>query len=101
MAIWESSQGIRLHITCERFASLADEHVGAIRYSIAVEERADQRPVTIALRSSTNTARGNYDLMHWETRDQGQQDGLILLLSETKRSNVQLAQTSSFNRASR
>ena len=29
---WESPDGIRLKITVERFASLADEHVGAIRY---------------------------------------------------------------------
>ncbi|HEY4387123.1 MAG TPA: hypothetical protein VGN34_21920, partial [Ktedonobacteraceae bacterium] len=27
---WESPQGVRLSITSERFASLADEHVGAI-----------------------------------------------------------------------
>src|SRR5947209_12530292 len=31
---WESPSGIRLKIESERFASLADEHVGAIRYSV-------------------------------------------------------------------
>ncbi len=35
---WESPNGVRLKITSERFASLADEHVAAIRYSVTAEE---------------------------------------------------------------
>jgi len=35
---WESPGGIRIQVTSERFASLADEHVGAIRYSVTSEE---------------------------------------------------------------
>ncbi|HLJ33613.1 MAG TPA: hypothetical protein VKU38_08180, partial [Ktedonobacteraceae bacterium] len=31
---WESPAGVQLTISVERFASLADEHVGAIRYSV-------------------------------------------------------------------
>jgi trehalose/maltose hydrolase-like predicted phosphorylase len=31
---WESPSGIRLQIAVERFTSLADEHVGCIRYSV-------------------------------------------------------------------
>src|SRR5207245_5690550 len=33
---WASPSGIRLRIHIERFASLEDEHVGAIRYSVTV-----------------------------------------------------------------
>ena len=35
---WESPGGIRIRITSERFASLADEHVGVIRYRLTAEE---------------------------------------------------------------
>ena len=93
---WESPHGVRLEIVSERFASLADEHVGVIRYKVTIEEGRENQPVQVEVRSSINTAQGNYDLMHWETRDQGNRDELLWLLSETKRSGVQLAQTMSF-----
>ena len=93
---WESSQGVRLRISSERFASLADEHVGAIRYSVTLEEAANSQPVEITIRSCINTAQGNFDLMHWDTHDQGHQDDLLWLQSLTKKSKVQLAQTMSF-----
>src|SRR5881227_1730204 len=38
---WESPGGIRIRITSERFASLADEHVGVIRYSVTAEEQPE------------------------------------------------------------
>jgi kojibiose phosphorylase len=93
---WESSHGVRLRISSERFASLADEHVGAIRYRVTVEEATDSRPVEIALRSGINAAQGNFDLVHWDTLDQGHQDDLLWLQSLTKKGKVQLAQTMSF-----
>src|SRR5205823_7046868 len=43
-----------------------------------------------------NTAVGNYDVMHWETVDQGQDDTLLWLHTETRHSAVQLAQTMTF-----
>jgi kojibiose phosphorylase len=94
--LWESSHGVRLRITSERFASLANEHLGAIRYCVTAEKGTGSRPVEIALRSSINAAQGNYNLMHWNTLDQGDEDDLLWLLSETKKSKVQLAQTISF-----
>jgi trehalose/maltose hydrolase-like predicted phosphorylase len=93
---WESSDGIRLQVRSERFASLADEHVGAIRYSVTLEEDEHAKEAEIALRASINTAVGNYNTMHWETVDQGQQGDLLWLESRTKKSGVQLAQTMSF-----
>jgi len=68
---WESPGGIRLRVTSERFASLADEHVGAIRMSVTLEESPGEQVVEIAMRSSIDTAEGNYDVLHWETVDQG------------------------------
>ncbi len=94
--LWESPDGIRLRISSERFASLADEHVGAIRMSITLEASPDDQPVDIAIRSSIDTAEGNYDVLHWETVDQGHKNDLLWLMSETKRSGVTLAQSMSF-----
>jgi kojibiose phosphorylase len=94
--LWESTQGVRLRVISERFASLTDEHLGAIRYNVTVEKGIDSHPVEIALHSSINAAQGNYDLMHWNTLDQGHQGDLLWLLSQTRKSKVQLAQTMSF-----
>src|SRR5579885_1005490 len=93
---WESPDGIRLQVRSERFASLADEHVGAIRYSVTLEENEQAKEAEIALRASINTAVGNYNTMHWETVYQGQRGDLLCLESRTKKSGVQLAQTMSF-----
>ncbi|GCE12613.1 glycoside hydrolase family 65 protein [Tengunoibacter tsumagoiensis] len=93
---WESPNGVRISINSQRFASLADEHVGIIRFSITVDSTPDDQPAEILIRSSFNTAQGNYNLMHVETVDQAHTDDLLWLHTETKRSLVQLAQTMSF-----
>ncbi|GCE16607.1 glycoside hydrolase family 65 protein [Dictyobacter kobayashii] len=94
---WESPAGIRVRINSERFASLADEHLGLIRYSVTVDESPKDLPVAISLRANFNAARGNYDVMHWETTDQGHSSDLLWLQSETRKTNVTLVQTMSFN----
>jgi kojibiose phosphorylase len=92
---WQSPQGGRVHISSERIASLADEHVAAIRYSVTADEQNSQ-PLDIVLWSSFNTAVGNYDLMHWDTGDQGREGEVLWLYTQTKTTLVQLAQTMSF-----
>ena len=91
---WESPGGVRLLLTIERFASLADEHAGLIRYTAAVEQAENE--VEVSLLASFNTAVGNYDLMHWETGEQGHQDALLWLTSITRATGVELAQAMSF-----
>ncbi|MEO8973890.1 MAG: beta-phosphoglucomutase, partial [Ktedonobacteraceae bacterium] len=104
---WESPVGAQLSISIERFASLADEHVAAIRYSVTAEEPSSTNETSesdeyeIELRSTLNTAVGNYHLMHWETIDQSDEHGLLWLHSETIASKVQLAQTMSFTAQSK
>ena len=99
---WESAAGARLTISIERFASLADEHIAAIRYSVtagepsATHENSENDGYEIVLRSSLNTAVGNYHLMHWETVDQSNEYELVWLHTQTIASGVQLAQTMSF-----
>jgi kojibiose phosphorylase len=94
---WESPGGIRLRITCERFASLADEHIGVIRYSLTVEEQPGKGgKLDVILRSALNLAVGNYDLLHWEPVEQQRDGELLWLHSQTRHSAVQLVQTMSF-----
>ncbi|HET9920888.1 MAG TPA: hypothetical protein VFQ30_13650 [Ktedonobacteraceae bacterium] len=101
MVRWESPSGIRIKIASERFASLADEHVGAIHFSVTVEDNpaaSDEAngEVDVTLWASLNTAVGNYDLMHFETVDQGHEGELVWLHTQTRRSHVQLVQAMSF-----
>ncbi|HLX56683.1 MAG TPA: hypothetical protein VKR83_06640, partial [Ktedonobacteraceae bacterium] len=55
---WESPRGVRLYIASERFASLADEHVGAMRYSVTVdpEQQIAGEKFDIAIRAALNMA---------------------------------------------
>jgi len=93
---WESLSGVRIHVTAERFASLTDEHVGAIHYTVTADDSSDSKEIDISVRASLDTAVGNMNVMHWETIDQGHMHDLIWLHSETKKTLVQLAQTMSF-----
>jgi trehalose/maltose hydrolase-like predicted phosphorylase len=94
---WESPGGIRIRITSERFASLAEEHVGAIRYSLTAEEQPETPgKFDVFLWSALNMAVGNHDLLHWEPVEQRRDGELIWLHSQTRHSSVQLAQTMSF-----
>lgn len=94
--LWESPAGVRVRITSDRFASLADEHLGIIRYRVTVEASPNNQPVDVVLRSSFDVAVGNYDLMHWDSQDQGHTSDLLWLQSETKHSEVSLVQTMNF-----
>jgi trehalose/maltose hydrolase-like predicted phosphorylase len=94
---WQSPSGIRLTIHSERFASLAQEHVGAIRYHVTVHEKpADVKELHVLLRATFNLAVGNDEVMHWAPLDQWHEDELIWFLTQTRHSAVQLVQTMSF-----
>ena len=94
---WESPGGIRIRIMSERFASLADEHVGAIRYSVTVEKQPTKgEKLDVLLWSALDMAVGNYDLIHWEPVEQRRDGELIWLQTQTRHSSVQLVQTMSF-----
>jgi trehalose/maltose hydrolase-like predicted phosphorylase len=96
---WESPGGLRLTIKSERFASLADEHLGAIRYHVTLDEQqsvAGKQDADVVLWATFNMAVGNYDLMHWDSVDQGEEDDLIWFQTKTRRTLVQLVQTMSF-----
>nr|MDQ2717224.1 hypothetical protein [Chloroflexota bacterium] len=90
---WESPTGIALRLKIERFASLADQHIGMIRYAVTSEgQDAD-----LELWATLNTAVGNYEVLHFEPVDQSHvDDTLHWLQAQTRHSKVQLVQTMSF-----
>lgn len=94
--LWESPTGVRVSVTSDRFASLADEHLAIIRYNVTIEEAPNDHPVDVVLRASFDIGVGNYNLMHWDSQDQGHTGDLLWLQSETKHTKVSLAQTMSF-----
>jgi len=94
---WESPGGIRIRITSERFASLADEHVGVIRYSVTAEEQpAPGETFNVLIWSALDMTVGNNDLLHWEPVEQRRDGELLWLHAQTRHSSVQLVQTMSF-----
>jgi len=100
---WESLEGMQLTIKSERFASLADEHAGAMRYHVTIDELpgavggSEGQEVDVILWGTFNMAVGNYDLMHWESIEQGKEDDLIWFQTQTRHKTVQLVQTVSFD----
>ncbi len=94
---WESPGGIRIRVTSERFASLADEHVGVIRYSVTAEEQPETGgKLNVLIWSALNMTVGNNDLIHWEPVEQRHDGEILWLQAQTRHSSVQLAQTMSF-----
>jgi kojibiose phosphorylase len=97
--LWESPAGVRVRITAERFASLADVHCGLERYSVSLEDTAGAPEVAVLLIGGLEGGQGNYGLLHWETSDQGHEGEAVWLLSETKNGEVELAQALHFDLA--
>jgi len=88
---WRSPAGRLVDVHIERFASLADSHVLAIRYQV--------RPLNfdgvLEFRAGINGHVDNEGLMHWEWVDQGGEPGRIWLHSRTRHSGIELGQAAS------
>ena len=85
---WRSPAGKTVDIHIERFASLADLHVLAIRYRVMPLD-FDGR---IELRAGINGQVENDGLVHWDWVDQGEEHGIVWLHSRTRRSGIELGQ---------
>ncbi len=83
---WQSPSGLTATITLERFASLADEHLGLIRCSVNPEFAG-----VVELRLSLKGDMDNEGLAHWTWVSQKFQDGVVGLLNRTRTSKVELA----------
>jgi len=85
---WRSPAGHTVDIRIERFASLADPHVLAIRYQVTPLD-FDGR---IEFRAGINGHVDNDGYIHWDWVDQGKEAGLIWLHNRTRSSGLELGQ---------
>jgi beta-phosphoglucomutase len=87
---WRSPSGKTLDIYFERFASLADEHVLALRARVT--------PIDfdglVKVSASLNGYPENQGYNHWEWIDQGEKDRAIWLHMRTRSSRIELGMAS-------
>lgn len=85
---WRSPAGHTVDIHIERFASLADPHVLAIRYQVTP---LDFKGV-LEFRAGINGYVDNDGYVHWDWVDQGNEIGTVWLYSRTRSSGLELGQ---------
>lgn len=84
---WRSPAGHTVELTFERFASLADEHILAVRCRLTSVDFAGP----VELRAGLPGFVDNIGLLHWEWRNQGQLDANSVYLElQTRGSRLQL-----------
>ncbi|WP_299644699.1 glycoside hydrolase family 65 protein [uncultured Chloroflexus sp.] len=84
---WQSPQGRVARLIFTRFASLADEHLLALRCEIIPEFDGQ-----VELRAAINGQTDNEGLLHWQPLTQGQlTDGTVFLRTRTRKSRIELA----------
>ena len=85
---WRSPAGHTVDIRIERFASLADPHLLAIRYQVTPLDFDGW----IELRAGINGHVDNDGLVHWDWVDQGNEINTVWLRSRTRGSGLELGQ---------
>ncbi|GAA6617918.1 glycoside hydrolase family 65 protein [Scytonema sp. NUACC26] len=83
---WRSPKGHTIDLYFERFASLADRHILAIRCQITLQDFEGEVSVEIEFDPNPH----NQGVKHWKTLDRGSQDNTIWLHSRTLQSEMQL-----------
>ncbi len=83
---WRSPGGLRATILFERFASLDNEHLLALRCQVIPDFDG-----TLEMRSALNAMADNEGLAHWTLSDQGQRGKCAYLRTRTRASGIELA----------
>lgn len=83
---WRSPAGRTVDLHFERFASLADPHVLALRCQVTPLDFEGQ----IEVQASINGYPDNQGVMHWEWLDQGGVDDAVWLHTRTRHSAIEL-----------
>lgn len=83
---WRSPTGHTLDLRFERFASLADEHVVAVRCEITAVEK----PCAVTVQAGINGYPDNMGVLHWTWLDQGMDTRTAWLHTRTRHSGLTL-----------
>lgn len=84
---WRSPAGHTLDFHFERFASLADQHVLAIRCQVTSVDFEG----CVEIAAGFDTEQDNQGVKHWKTVNQGGADNTIWLHAQTLHSGIQLS----------
>jgi kojibiose phosphorylase len=84
---WKSPRGQITHLIFERFASLADEHLCAVRVMISPENYSGR----VEVRAGINGEADNLGFKHWNWLDQGMRGQEAWLRCQTRSTNIELA----------
>jgi kojibiose phosphorylase len=84
---WQSPSGLVAAIVFERFASLADEHLLALRCQVTPEFDGE-----IEIRAALNGNSDNEGITHWQWIEQGRKNGnMVCLRTRTRKTGIDLA----------
>jgi len=83
---WRSPAGHILDLHFARFASLADEHVVALRCTITVVDA----PCALEVQASINGYPDNMGVMHWTWLDQSRDEATAWLHTRTRQTHIEL-----------
>lgn len=84
---WKSPRGQITHLIFERFASLADEHLCAVRVMISPENYSGR----VEVRAGINGEADNLGFKHWDWLDQGMRGQEAWLRCQTRSTKIELA----------
>jgi len=84
---WRSPRGQITHLIFERFASLADEHLCAVRVFITPENYEGR----VEVRAGINGDTDNLGIKHWDWIDQGLRGREAWLRCQTRATKIELA----------
>lgn len=90
---WQSPHGRTVDLKFERWASMADPHVLAIRCEIVPLDFEG----FVEVQASLNGYPENQGFNHWELLQQGKEDRSIWLSSRTRSSHIRLGMTAQMN----
>jgi maltose phosphorylase len=79
------SDGKKVQVTAERFCSMADGEVGAIKYSITPQNFSGAARITLAVDADVVNKDSNYDEKFWNEVYQESQMGWAIVTAETKK----------------
>jgi len=84
---WRSPRGLVTHLVFERFASLSDEHLCAVKLTVTPENYAGR----IEIRSGLSGEADNLAFKHWEWLGQGLRGSQAWLHCRTRTTGIELA----------
>lgn len=89
--IAELKNGKRLKINAKRFCSIADDEIGAIRYSITPLNFSDKLSITSLIDGDVKNQDSNYDEKFWDEVNQEIEDGSAYLTLQTKKTSFDVS----------